>query len=406
MAYQRGALKKRRLKAGVTWVLRYRVNRDDGKRVEKNFNIGLVRDFPREQDAWREVDRLGVIARVNDEEADPRIRFSALAEHYLTNDCGPDALRPKTERTVLNTTHIVRAFLIPKWGKMAADDIKPLDIQGWLKTLHHDQELAWTTISKIRGTMLRIYRIGALHELVTKNPVLPVETRSTTTYRAILVTPRQTLVIIQSLPSPLHQILVLTCASTALRSSELLALRWDDVLWEQARINVSKRWSLGKDGPTKTPRSEGFVPLHRALAYYLKQWHEATAFSDDSDFIFPSVKEEGKVPVSPAVFIADHLRPAAIKAGVQIPDGHRFGFHNLRHSLSSWLVNKAKVEPKTVQSILRHSRIQTTLDLYTQGDGDETRRAQGAFMKELGMMPKNCGANRGAKPLPQLPATT
>jgi len=29
--------------------------------------------------------------------------------------------------------------------------------------------------------------------------------------------------------------------------------------------------------------------------------------------------------------------------------------------------------------------IQTTLDIYTQGDGDETRAAQGAFLKELGM---------------------
>jgi hypothetical protein len=27
----------------------------------------------------------------------------------------------------------------------------------------------------------------------------------------------------------------------------------------------------------------------------------------------------------------------------------------------------------------------TTLDIYTQGDGDETRAAQGAFLKELGM---------------------
>jgi integrase len=54
-------------------------------------------------------------------------------------------------------------------------------------------------------------------------------------------------------------------------------------------------------------------------------------------------------------------------------------------TLSSWLVNKAKVDPKTVQGILRHSRIQTTLDLYTQADGDETRAAQGAFMKELGL---------------------
>jgi integrase len=49
-------------------------------------------------------------------------------------------------------------------------------------------------------------------------------------------------------------------------------------------------------------------------------------------------------------------------------------------------VNKGKAEPKTVQSLLRHSRIQTTLDIYTQGDGDETRAAQGAFLKELGMV--------------------
>jgi integrase len=60
------------------------------------------------------------------------------------------------------------------------------------------------------------------------------------------------------------------------------------------------------------------------------------------------------------------------------------GLHNLRHSLSNWMVNKAKVEPKTVQGILRHSRIQTTLDLYTQGDAEETRAAQGSYLRALG----------------------
>jgi len=69
------------------------------------------------------------------------------------------------------------------------------------------------------------------------------------------------------------------------------------------------------------------------------------------------------VPLSPAVLVADHLRPAALTAGVQIPEGYRFGLHNMRHRLRHWLVNKAKVEPKIVQSILRHSRIQTTLDI-------------------------------------------
>jgi integrase len=60
-------------------------------------------------------------------------------------------------------------------------------------------------------------------------------------------------------------------------------------------------------------------------------------------------------------------------------------FHNLRHSLSNWLVNKAKVEPKTVQGILRHANIQTTLGLYTQEDSDETRAAQGEFLAAVGM---------------------
>src|ERR1700722_3761259 len=90
-------------------------------------------------------------------------------------------------------------------------------------------------------------------------------------------------------------------------------------------------------------------------------------------------------PPLPFAFVADHLRLAAKKAGVQIEDGRRFGLHNLRHSLSNWLVNKAKVEPKTVQGILRHSRIQTTLDLYTQKDSDEARAAQGEFLQALGM---------------------
>jgi hypothetical protein len=97
--------------------------------------------------------------------------------------------------------------------------------------------------------------------------------------------------------------------------------------------------------------------------------------------------------------LQDHLRPAALKAGVQIPDGHRFGLHNLRHSLSHWLVNKAKVEPKVVQTILRHSRIQTTLEIYTQGDGDETRAAQGRISEgdgdDFGDDPVNCGLSCG-----------
>jgi integrase len=317
-----------------------------------------------------------------------RVRFRALAEHYLIDDFGADALRPKSEKTAANVQHIVRDYLAARWGCEAAEDIKPLDIQRWLKSLHSEKQLAWPTITKIRGIMSRIYKVGIVQGRVSSNPVQHVETRSTSTYRAIIITPEQTLAILRSLSNSLHQTLVLTCAATALRASEILALRWSDILWEDARIRVSKSWAGGKDGPTKTEASDGYVPMHCVLAEHLRRWQANTAYAKEADFVFPSIKANGRVPLSASIFVADHLRPAAIRAGVPVQPGQRFGLHNLRHSLSNWMVNKAKVEPKTVQGILRHSRIQTTLDLYTQKDSDGARAAQGKFLRALAIRPE------------------
>jgi integrase len=97
----------------------------------------------------------------------------------------------------------------------------------------------------MRGVMHRIYKIGILHEHIAKNPAQYLETRSKTDYKAVVITPGQTLAILKALPSPLHFTLVLTCAATALRASEILALRWSDLLWNEGRIRISKRWAKG-----------------------------------------------------------------------------------------------------------------------------------------------------------------
>jgi len=383
MAYQRGSLKQVPRKQGLTWQLRYRVMNAEGRKVEHTLPVGLVRDFPSEKAAWREVDRLRLPVRINAAPTLFRTRFDQLAEHYLRADFGEDAIRPKSEGTALNMQHIVRDFLIPRFGREIAEDIKPLDIQKWLKSLHTEKGLAWTTVAKIRGVMLRAFKTGILHGLVSTNPVQPTESRSKTDYRAILVTPEQTRAILKALPHPLHRILVLTCAATALRSSELLALRWTDIRFDEGRIRVSKRWARGKDGATKTEGSDGYVPLHPILARHLMAWRRRTPYGGDTGFVFPSLKAFGKVPLSASVFVADHLRPAAKGAGVHIPDGHRFGLHSLRHSLASFIVVTAKVDPKTAQEFLRHAKVTTTLQLYTQAGADETRAVQGAWLKAL-----------------------
>ena len=123
-------------------------------------------------------------------------------------------------------------------------------------------------------------------------------------------------------------------------------MRWADVLWCEGRIRVSKRWAKGQDGETKTDASDGYVPLHPVLAAHLRAWQQQSAFAKEEDFVFPSMRAKGKKPLYAASFVADYLRPAAKKAGVQIEDGQRFGLHNLRHSLSNWLVTRRKSNPR------------------------------------------------------------
>lgn len=82
------------------------------------------------------------------------------------------------------------------------------------------------------------------------------------------------------------------------------------------------------------------------------------------DWAFPSFRLTGRKPWAANMLVEDYLRPAAVKAGViATGDPCRFGFQNLRHSRASFLVH-SKTDPKTVQALLRHSDVKTTLQLY------------------------------------------
>ena len=66
---------------------------------------------------------------------------------------------------------------------------------------------------------------------------------------------------------------------------------------------------------------------------------------------------KGSTPLSVSMMAKDKIRPAAIKVGLRVERGQRFGFHNFRHSLATFLINKGK-DVKTIQGLLRHvSRI-------------------------------------------------
>jgi len=97
-----------------------------------------------------------------------------------------------------------------------------------------------------------------------------------------------------------------------------------------------------------------------------------------------SFKLRGRKPRTGSIMAQDYLRPAAVKAGILRPDDRRrFGFHNLRHSLASYLVTQTKTDVKTVQSMLRHADISTTLDIYTHAINKDKLAAQNQVMEAM-----------------------
>ncbi len=83
------------------------------------------------------------------------------------------------------------------------------------------------------------------------------------------------------------------------------------------------------------------------------------------------------------VFIPAFARRHLIRAGV-LKKGEkvRFGFHNLRYSLASFLV-RSKTDPKTVQALLRHSDVKTTLLLYAHSVSEDRVAAQGEMLEAI-----------------------
>ena len=346
---------------GWTWVYHfYRDKPETGRRVENTVTVGPTSEFPRQKDAWAEVERRHLSP--NDGQSGiGRVTFAELVDNYRKKSF--TKLRVTTQAI---TAHILDDYLLPRWGDSFALEINPDDIEEWLGAL----PLANQTREKIRRVMNVVYRRGQKSRMLPMtgegNPVAFVTQSSKSNYKAVIVSPEQAFGIMMESEDP-HRTLVFLVAVTGLRISEALGLRWGDLDYERQMIHLRRVW-VGNDivEHLKTDRSTAPVPLGDLLADALRIWHQQTPYGKPDDWIFPSIKLKGKQPLSASIMAADKIRPAAIKAGIRLEPGQRFGFHNFRHSLATFLVSRGK-DVKTIQELMRHAKVTTTLDLYSQG---------------------------------------
>jgi integrase len=149
------------------------------------------------------------------------------------------------------------------------------------------------------------------------------------------------------------------------------------------KITVKRTWLQGRVGEPKTDASAAPVPMHPLLGEAMLRWRVETPYAGESDWVFASFKLHGRQPGEGNMIGADYLRPAAVRAGVlAVGDKRRFGWHNFRHSLASFLVASG-TDTKTVQELMRHSKVQTTLDLYSQSMPTERMVAQGSMLNAI-----------------------
>lgn len=143
----------------------------------------------------------------------------------------------------------------------------------------------------------------------------------------------------------------LTAWASGIRRCELLGLKWENITKKALEIRQTAIWTKAgltiKPPKTKSSRRTIDIPIEiltmiNALPHY-------------GDFVFS--RKNGQ-PIAPKS-LENHFKK--ILKDANLPD---IRFHHLRHTHATILLRKG-VHPKVVQERLGHSKISTTLDIYS-----------------------------------------
>ena len=319
---------------------------ENGKRRTKVF--GTLREYPTKGAA-----RFGAQSLVP-ERASPAFEagktVNAITERYLSERL------PSRFSTARMYRSWLQNHILPRWGEKQVTDVQPREVELWLRSL----ALAPKSKAHIRA-MLRILVDFAMWcgvMQVSRNPIELVVVKGATkrTRKPRSLTVKQFHKLVNELEEPFRT-MALLAVCFGLRVSELLALQWGDVDWLNSKLRIQRAIVMQNVDAVKTEESQKEMSIAAEPFEVLKQWHQKTQFSADSDWIFASPVQLGRLPVSYAWFWRK-LQDAAERAGVG-----KLGTHSFRHTYRSWL--DAVGTPIAVQQrMMRHTDIRTTLNIY------------------------------------------
>ena len=380
--YQQGSLTVLKRKSGpAVWVFRWYETQSDGRKVYRKSVVGTVDVLKTEADARRRIDALRITINQETSAAKTQqVNFEMLVAHYLEKELPEDATRakvPKAHSTAVTYRRYLRRWILPRWRSYSIRAIEPIAVEDWLFEL----SAANGTKAKIRNIMSAVFRHAIRHGLLPRdadsNPIRYVRQTAASQTTPCVLTVEQVIAIISNLREPCRTMAFLD-ATTGLRVSELLGLKWHDIDFRRLEINVRRAIVYGVVGGCKSKASKKPVPLDPFLAEVLWKWRTITAYNQPEDWVFASPRTKGQRPYRPGMLIRWRLRPAAQLAGVKA----NIGWHTFRRTIATLLIANGE-DVKTVQESLRHASSKITLDLYAQAVTPTKRRAQTRVVRML-----------------------
>lgn len=267
-------------------------------------------------------------------------------------------------------------------SKIKLKHINAATIQTFINKLKRDN----VSISMIKSTYLIIspclryaYNNNYIIKDFTRSIILPREDEKTKLEKQNKIhslTLEEQKQFINLIKGNKHEYLYLTALYSGLRQSELLALTWNDIDFENKTISVNKiakYQQIIKDGErtnfetiVQTPKTKGsirVVPIPDELVKALKH-HK-------SKNIEVCLKLGIKFKNSDLLFYGRNYNSYLTNTTIYI-DFKRFAkkireeitFHDLRHTFATRLF-ELNINAKTVQKLLGHSTISMTLNIYT-----------------------------------------
>jgi integrase len=101
----------------------------------------------------------------------------------------------------------------------------------------------------------------------------------------------------------------LALLDATLRVSELLALRWSDVDFENLELRVTRSIWHQVVGNCKTEASAKPVPMDSYMVEDLLRWRRQSTYTSDDNYVCASETMRGKQPYWPDNLMKRHTRP-------------------------------------------------------------------------------------------------